>query len=269
MDDKELTSRILKLVMPTLTRLARETVQQAASTGDLPIPDYRPGTVQDTISSPGTSVSVLLDGDTSVDNAIFAQNVTGSQLTNGQRVLVMKLDPHGALVVNVLGFQNALPAGLVMACMSSTSPAGFVFSYAQVVSQTGHYGRLYAAIGTQYNTGAEGAGNFRLPDLRGVVPVFLDNMGGSDRGYLDYANTLGAFHGEQYHVLSVGELAAHAHEQVVTTDINAPGGAIRTDYNTDAASEAYDQGVTTGPAGSNQGHNTVQPSILCNGVISI
>lgn len=47
-------------------------------------------------------------------------------------------------------------------------PAGWLEMNGQIVSQT-TYAKLFGVIGTTYNTGAEGAGNFRLPNM-GAVP---------------------------------------------------------------------------------------------------
>jgi len=53
---------------------------------------------------------------------------------------------------------------------------GYLYCNGQVVSRT-TYANLYAKIGTTYDTGGEGGGNFRLPDYRGYFLRGLDAAG--------------------------------------------------------------------------------------------
>lgn len=55
-------------------------------------------------------------------------------------------------------------------------PAGAVAANGAVLSQTGTYAALFAAIGTTWNTGGEGAGNFRLPNLVDRFMVGAGNL---------------------------------------------------------------------------------------------
>jgi len=59
-----------------------------------------------------------------------------------------------------------------------------------------------------------GAGMFRVPDLRGLVPAGMDAMPGGtagDSGRIARTTTQGAIAGEELHTLTVAELAAHGH----------------------------------------------------------
>jgi hypothetical protein len=60
-------------------------------------------------------------------------------------------------------------AGIVVNYAVATLPAGLLLANGSVVAQ-GTYPRLFAAIGTAYNTGGEGAGNFRLPNYTTPPP---------------------------------------------------------------------------------------------------
>lgn len=53
---------------------------------------------------------------------------------------------------------------------TATIPSGFT-EYDGGVESEAAMPALFAVVGTQYNTGSEGAGNFRKPDMRGVVPA--------------------------------------------------------------------------------------------------
>lgn len=70
------------------------------------------------------------------------------------------------------------PAGIIAPFAGTSAPSGWLTCEGQAVSQT-TYAALYAAIGATWNTGGEGVGNFRLPDLRGV---FLRGTGTNGTG---------------------------------------------------------------------------------------
>jgi len=90
-----------------------------------------------------------------------------------------------------------------------------------------------AAIAPQWRTfgGASdpGANNFRVPDIRGLVPAGLDAMPGGTRANRmtrAVAITLAAKTGEETHIVSVGEMPVHAHTITDPTHyhgINDPG----------------------------------------------
>jgi microcystin-dependent protein len=90
----------------------------------------------------------------------------------------------------------ALPIGVEMDWPGTSAPSLWLLEYGQVVAQTS-YPELFAILGTTYNTGGEGAGNFRLPDGRGAVYAGKADMGGSDKGNLPGGTTLGAIIGGQ------------------------------------------------------------------------
>lgn len=77
--------------------------------------------------------------------------------------------------------QLAMPAGAVQAFAMVTPPAGWLSCSGQVVSRT-VYARLFAAIGTAFNTGGEGATSFRVPELRGEFVRGFDGGRGADAG---------------------------------------------------------------------------------------
>jgi len=80
--------------------------------------------------------------------------------------------------------QGGVAPGDIKMSGSETSQGGWLETDGSVVSQT-TYARLFAAVGTSFNTGGEGAGNFRLPDIGINFPIGLDGnpvgtTGGSD-----------------------------------------------------------------------------------------
>ncbi len=103
--------------------------------------------------------------------------------------------------------------GVIVAYGGSTQPDFCVFPSGQVLAQA-TYPTLWTIYGTTYNTGGEGAGNFRMPDLRGRTIFGDDDMGGSDQNRITAAvagfegSTLGASGGSQL---------LHQHTHVQTT----------------------------------------------------
>lgn len=104
-----------------------------------------------------------------------------------------------------------VPVGAIMDWAGAAAPSGWQLCAGQVLSQA-TYAQLFAAIGTTYNTGGEGAGNFRLPDCRGRFTAGLDNMGGSAANRITTAGsgvdgaTLGAAGGVQNQTISLAQL---------------------------------------------------------------
>jgi len=189
-------------------------------------------------------------------------------------------DPLGNL------FQESelsMPVGAIMDYAGATSPTGFLFCFGQEVSRTG-LSDLFAAIGTQYGSG-NGTTTFNLPDYRGRVGAGKDNMGGVPANRLTTAGAvnglvLGASGGNQLHILTVDELAAHTHIATVTDPGHAhdyfasTGGVSALGYtpNSGGATQTTDSattGITVSNAeeGSDEGHNNIQPTLILNKII--
>lgn len=62
--------------------------------------------------------------------------------------------------------QALVPTGAILDYAGPNPPVGFVACDGSVYAQVGTYAALFAVVGTTYNTGGEGAGNFRIPDSR-------------------------------------------------------------------------------------------------------
>jgi hypothetical protein len=102
-----------------------------------------------------------------------------SQATDGLGALIqMWGDGHWRLgdlsgsSSGVLDGMDTASIGSVIMYAGSVTPAppdGYLACSGQVVAQAGLYNDLYTVIGTTYNTGGEGAGNFRLPNRNPIV----------------------------------------------------------------------------------------------------
>lgn len=147
------------------------------------------------------------------------------------------------------------PGDVKWSANPSAVPGRWLLANGAAVSRT-TYAALYAAIGTTYGVG-DGSTTFNLPNLsaRMILGAGTDAL----------ASTGGA----RTHTLTVGEMPAHTHAQVVTAGFTG-GTGDRLDYDSDMPSgdaQAYDQGVNTGSAGGGGAHNNMPPYIALWGYV--
>lgn len=130
--------------------------------------------------------------------------------------LVFETDKQNLSWYTGSGWLGLTPAGVISAFPSATLPVGWLLCFGQNVPRA-TYADLFAAIGTTYSAG-DGS-TFGLPDLRGVRPAGLDNIGGTAAARLNYtaATSPNTLLGSQY-------LAAHTHTYSAsgTTGNDAP-----------------------------------------------
>lgn len=155
---------------------------------------------------------------------------------------LMQMDNTGAITI-----VQAPPSGSVMMYAGTVIPSGWLLADGSVVSQV-TYADLYSAIGTTYNTGGEGAGNFRLPDMQGL---FVRGVGSQVVGGLTYTGSLAAKQNDTTKVngLSIQDLG-HSHAE--RGRVGAAGGpnvAVRLDGSGDTVQDSSYNTVV--PSGSN------------------
>jgi microcystin-dependent protein len=128
------------------------------------------------------------------------------------------------------------------------------------------------SAGTPTTRGASAAADFTaqkrlpLPDLRGCTLVMMDNpgTGAANRVTGAWADLIGGRGGAESHVLTIGQLAQHAH--TLSTSYGS------TAHTAGASSQSSGPGggaVASGPfttllTGNNDPHNIVQPSFAVN-----
>lgn len=164
------------------------------------------------------------------------------------------------------------PTGMIVAYGNVTPPSGWLLCDGSAVSQT-TYADLYAIIGTNFNTGGEGAGNFRLPDIKGRVTI----GNGQDSGLSLSDRTLGTKLGEETHVLLTAEMPAHSHGVTDPGHTHVEADADGTNTGVDQATDingftnrstlSNTTGITINNAGSDAGHNNVQPFLVAAFII--
>ncbi len=107
------------------------------------------------------------------DDAVETAKIQNSAVTNAKLATgTIELAKLAATLQEYL-----VPAGAILPYGGVTEPTGWLWANGRVVAQA-TYPATYAVFGTKFNTGGEGAGNFRLPDLCGRNPTGSLNMGG-------------------------------------------------------------------------------------------
>jgi microcystin-dependent protein len=141
-------------------------------------------------------------------------------------------------------------------------PKGWAFCNGQLLPINQNQA-LFSILGTTY--GGDGRTTFALPDLRARTPLHVGN------GF-----TLGERGGEEAHTLIVGELAAHTHTAIAssnTADQTSPANnywAVSGTFTVYAASpnETMDPQLV-GPIGGSQPHPNLSPYLVLNFVIAL
>ena len=101
--------------------------------------------------------------------------IFGSNIPTGAQILAYA-------VINIASLNvDATPIGTVSWFAASAAPTSYLECSGGVVPIS-DYLDLWYVIGTKFNTGGEGAGNFRVPDLRGEFIRGWDDGRGVDSG---------------------------------------------------------------------------------------
>lgn len=115
------------------------------------------------------------------------------------------------------------------------------------------YSDLFAVIGTSFGVG-DGSTTFNLPDLRGRVPMGLDNLGGvsANRVTSTQADALGGTVGSEDHALTEAEMPSHTHTGPSHTHSDGSLAAASSGAHTHSVSgtAASSGSHTHGPGGS-------------------
>ena len=125
---------------------------------------------------------------------------------------VVSLLPAGSMQMYAGAITQSASGGVV----TTTCPSNWLLCNGDLISRT-TYSALFSAIGTVYGAG-DGSTTFNLPDLRGRLPMGsgtglgLNASGtGVTSGTAMTARALGAWFGEETHLLTTSEMPSHNH----------------------------------------------------------
>lgn len=153
---------------------------------------------------------------------------------------------------------RAFDAGDMKFTARGGSPdVGWLLCDGSAVSRT-TYADLFGVISTTFGVG-DGSTTFNLPDMRGMVPAGMDNMGtGAANNVTDaQADILGGSMGAEDHTLDISEIPAHDHDNANTMLQKTSG--IRT---VSSGSDWSEITNNTSSAGGGGAHNNMQPTLF-------
>lgn len=148
---------------------------------------------------------------------------------------------------------------------------GAVYSAATYPVAAGH---IHANWKTAFGQSDPGAGNFRVPDLRGLTLAGLDAMPGGSRANRmtrSVAIVIANKTGEETHIVTVNEMPAHGHTVTDPGHLHPGGGSGSSNATgaqggsnaTGAANTGYNTtGITIANAGGGAAHENVQPTVF-------
>jgi len=189
---------------------------------------------------------------------------------------------------------GVMPIGTLLPYAGTTSPDTNIYLLCdgQAVSRT-TYADLFTVVSTSFGVG-DGSTTFNVPDLRGRIPMGLDNLGGTPANRVTDANadSLGGAVGSEDHTLTEAELPSHDHsmsshthsvnppstsvsfgqtiKQNVFTYQNSPtatgygifaGTNLTATVNIPSFTSGSGGGGNTGNAGSGNAHSILQPAM--------
>jgi len=166
--------------------------------------------------------------------------------------------------------------GEVKPFAGSVAPVGWLFSDGSEVSRA-TFADLFAVIGTTYGVG-DGSTTFNIPDLRGRMPIGVNNVGlpnGAD-GARDTRN-IGDAGGDETTTLAITNMPIHNHTMAHTHAQSVYASGINSNYPTGAGDPigplftgTSTQGSSvpdTGSAGSGTPKDVMNPFLCINFII--
>lgn len=178
------------------------------------------------------------------------------------------------VVANVIDIESRLPTGAVQLYAGASAPSNWLLCNGAETLISG-YAALYAVCSTTYGSLTNGSGgvgttHFRLPDLRGRVPI------GAGAGTGLTVRTIGATAGTETHPLSITEMPSHDHGGVTaSSDASSPtflkdqsgGGNVGWVAGNHMSSAGTAHTHTVASQGNGTAHNNIQPSLALTYII--
>jgi len=185
-----------------------------------------------------TSPGLVFDGQQGGATKEFSTTISSDFITTKERassslrqdeVLINRTTGStGLYKIRVSDFFSRIPTnppGVIMPYAGITAPAGWLLCDGEEYSQT-EYGTLFNIIGYSFGgrnqiaeTDSQGrslaqAGLFKVPDMRGRMPLGADNIGGNNANVVtgDYAEAVGQKGGSESTIINITNLPEHEHE---------------------------------------------------------
>ena len=121
------------------------------------------------------------------------------------------------------GGDSEVPAGAIMAYMTSTCPSGWLAADGSAIMRSA-FSNLFNIIGSTYGAG-DGSTTFNLPDLRGYFLRGVDNGAGRDPDAAARTDRGDGTVGDNVGTKQSGEIQSHSHGRIYGLyDGISPGG---------------------------------------------
>lgn len=200
-----------------------------------------------------STTTFQFQGDVLLDNDLLFDGQGGTKVFNttvgnqfiANKTAITTTQPDDEVLLNRVRNATGIKKIQVQQLLSSvpTTPVGVILPYAGITEPTGwlfcdgrilikaNYELLFAAIGYGYKPVSElTTGTFALPDMRGRMPICLDQFtNGTAANVVPDATTLGAKSGAATKTLTVSNLPEHRHNLVdsgrqfyAIRDVNEP-----------------------------------------------
>jgi len=209
--------------------------------------------------------------------------VVDTGVTNGDVPLMDSTGYPAADGSQITGIADPTTTGVIVAYAGTAAPTGYLLCDGAAVNRT-TYSTLFALVSTTFGVG-DGSTTFNVPDLRGRMPLGLDNLGGSSANTVTnaQADSLGGLAGSEDHTLLTAEMATHTHvastnsQGAHTHNIqgdsakdsgSSAGRLVGSSAGTASASNgAHTHTVTVNNAGSDTAHNNMHPYLSLGYII--
>lgn len=224
----------------------------------LPLSAYSSGEIftfipSQTNTQPGVTITVDAVGAVPIGKYGLG-SLAASDLVAGRMAVLFK-DTTGFVLLNPQ--TPTVPSGTMLDFAGTVVPDGYLGCDGSNFSRTGSTASLFAAIGVTWGVG-NGTTTATLPDFRRKVAV-----GSGGAGTATLAATVGSTGGEESHVITTAESAAHVHGSIPNMAALVANGPDQ------LAMPGGGSFTTSASSGGGGAHNNMQPSNVVLKIIKI